>query len=441
LALELLSGPFFGLVEENKTQMKSSSSSSSMDEPMDHEKLENTGEIMTENEILTTIVEPTSDPVSVLREILTDEEVFEEVVLNNELKDVEPIYNDEYHKINESNNCAINRNLMDGEKKRKSAEMNSLEDAVSCKCDANAPDFSSDNEMRRRTEFILVDWVHVPPFLRNNPHIRKYYRTYFSYKLCLKSMFRWHNETLNIWTHLIGALVFILFTLYTIISNIVYASMGYNIYVADVFIMLIFEFMAINCFLSSSLYHTFNCHSKKTWQLCYKCDLSAISGLIGGSFFPALYFQLRCYFEWQIVYISSIAVFSLLGMVFPFIPVANKERAIRIFRTIRTVLFLCMVLSAVVPIAHWFIAFKPIKLSHRDYTFFAGLFLMLSLYGMGLIFWLAKIPERFAPGFFDLVGQSHNIWHLLILFAAMLWWFNMNYLLNTIQLVDSNCPI
>lgn len=32
--------------------------------------------------------------------------------------------------------------------------------------------------------------------------------------------------------------------------------------------------------------------------------------------------------------------------------------------------------------------------------------------------WQARIPERFEPGRFDILGSSHQIFHVLILFAA-----------------------
>jgi len=48
----------------------------------------------------------------------------------------------------------------------------------------------------------------TPDYLRD-VFIHHGYRSNFAHwKLCLKSVFMWHNETLNIWTHLIGFLIF-----------------------------------------------------------------------------------------------------------------------------------------------------------------------------------------------------------------------------------------
>ena len=47
------------------------------------------------------------------------------------------------------------------------------------------------------------------------PHIQRGYRIGFtSYKQVMKSLFMWHNETSNTWSHLLGAFVFIWFFMY-----------------------------------------------------------------------------------------------------------------------------------------------------------------------------------------------------------------------------------
>lgn len=41
--------------------------------------------------------------------------------------------------------------------------------------------------------------------LKDNPHILSYYRANYNFRRSLRSLFGIHNETGNIWTHLIGA--------------------------------------------------------------------------------------------------------------------------------------------------------------------------------------------------------------------------------------------
>jgi predicted membrane channel-forming protein YqfA (hemolysin III family) len=43
------------------------------------------------------------------------------------------------------------------------------------------------------------------------------------------------------------------------------------------------------------------------------------------------------------------------------------------------------------------------------------------LAGLAFVFYVSMMPERWLPGTFDLIGSSHQLWHLLIL-AALAWW-------------------
>lgn len=46
--------------------------------------------------------------------------------------------------------------------------------------------------------------------------------------------------------------------------------------------------------------------------------------------------------------------------------------------------------------------------------------LMAALYIAGVLIYIARVPERFYPGKFDFVGNSHNIWHCFVLSAAVM---------------------
>ena len=66
----------------------------------------------------------------------------------------------------------------------------------------------------------LVTFDDIPDWCSNNSHIHYGYRkTHLSYMKLLKSVFSIHNETFNIWTHLIGIFLFIGVTMYYISTN------------------------------------------------------------------------------------------------------------------------------------------------------------------------------------------------------------------------------
>jgi hypothetical protein len=67
----------------------------------------------------------------------------------------------------------------------------------------------------------------APAHLRDNEYILRGYRIGFNTKAkILKSIFMLHNESVNVWSHLIGVFVFIALLIYT--STAIYASNTYK---------------------------------------------------------------------------------------------------------------------------------------------------------------------------------------------------------------------
>ena len=60
--------------------------------------------------------------------------------------------------------------------------------------------------------FELVLQAQLPPWFTPYPFVLTSYRSGFSYRLCLASLFRLHNETLNVWSELAPAVCFAVWT-------------------------------------------------------------------------------------------------------------------------------------------------------------------------------------------------------------------------------------
>eukprot|EP01083_Nonionella_stella_P085425 236906_1 len=70
----------------------------------------------------------------------------------------------------------------------------------------------------------IDEWYHtlhvseVSAYLIDNPYIIRGYRKTLSWGNCVRSLFTLHNETLNIWTHFGGFLIFLALLIYTLIT-------------------------------------------------------------------------------------------------------------------------------------------------------------------------------------------------------------------------------
>ncbi|XP_065874133.1 heptahelical transmembrane protein 4-like isoform X1 [Euphorbia lathyris] len=67
----------------------------------------------------------------------------------------------------------------------------------------------------KKVKYQLVEYHSLPAYLRDNDYVVGYYRSEWPLKQALLSIFSIHNETLNVWTHLIGFFLFLSLTIYT----------------------------------------------------------------------------------------------------------------------------------------------------------------------------------------------------------------------------------
>ena len=76
-----------------------------------------------------------------------------------------------------------------------------------------------------KSGLILGSFYEIPEYFRHNEFIKNGYRLNCnSFSVAVKSLFKIHNETVNIWSHLFGAILFIILIFYTIIFITNYTS-------------------------------------------------------------------------------------------------------------------------------------------------------------------------------------------------------------------------
>ncbi|CAF1018507.1 unnamed protein product [Didymodactylos carnosus] len=269
-------------------------------------------------------------------------------------------------------------------------------------------------EVGKRVVEYVVDHALLPHWLVDNEFLLSGHRPPMpSVKQCFASIFRLHTETVNIWTHLLGTLFFICITVYYITQP------ANEVHIERKIVFCAFFLGAIICLLFSTLYHTLSCHSPQFAYIFNKLDYCGISVLIISSFIPWIYYAFYCEFGTKIAYLS---VTTILGTGCIIVSMWDKF-ASPAYRPYRALLFIAFGLFGFIPTMHYGLLFG---FRHAFTTGAAQwLALMAVLYITGASLYAARIPERLAPGYFDIWFQSHQIFHVFVVAAACVHYYGI----------------
>lgn len=268
----------------------------------------------------------------------------------------------------------------------------------------------------------------IPAFLQGNIWVHKGYRVHFSYFQCMKSVFMWTNESLNIWTHLIGGLWFLFVIIY---DNFVHIpNIGGSLH--DHIIATIFDVCFALCLLLSAGYHTFCCHSALSNQTWLALDLAGISMSLIGMYLASLYYGYYCHLYWQCFYIGLVMLFLLVNTYLHTKPDFLHPQ----WRGRRVVLYCCLVLFGILPASHWYVLMGGWS-NLVVQMFIPKLIVTYGLGFLGVLLYVSKLPERLYPGYFDYVGCSHQLWHVVVLCALL--WFHQTALIFMELRINGNC--
>lgn len=259
----------------------------------------------------------------------------------------------------------------------------------------------------------LISYEMLPKWMKDNHFIHNGYRPPLgSMKACVWSVLRLHTESGNIWTHLIGFVLFVLLwaTHMQKLENL-----------RDQLILSCFFVGATICLGLSTTYHTCNCHSQRVGRMFHKLDYCGISTLILGSFIPTIYYSFYTNYFLKWVYLIVISVLSVIAIAVSLFEKFGTPQ----FRPLRAAVFLTSGLSGVIPGIHWFFTLEP----EIMYSFYC-LVSQGALYVIGALLYAMRIPERFFPGKCDFYFQSHQFFHTLVVIAALVHLSGLEHLIN-----------
>ncbi|KAH7972427.1 progestin and adipoQ receptor family member 3 [Rhipicephalus sanguineus] len=238
----------------------------------------------------------------------------------------------------------------------------------------------------------------APAFLRQNPFIRRGYRVLYTPRQCLRSVFQWNNETLNIWTHLVG----IFFFFGVLVRDVRYRLQEVKATFADSVVVVAVVCAYMTTLTLSVLYHTFNCHSKEAYYRLLRYDLAGVGLSLSSTVASGV---VMAFWEHAFFMYLYVTLETLLLVVVVATQDCDNTRV------------LCSLAAfGLVPTVHWLYLAPPWMWSVMPRValiFVYAAFAYLILAG--------RFPERLVPGRCDYLGASHQIWHVLVLLMTY-WW-------------------
>uniref|UniRef100_A0A7S3NJT5 Uncharacterized protein n=1 Tax=Aureoumbra lagunensis TaxID=44058 RepID=A0A7S3NJT5_9STRA len=304
----------------------------------------------------------------------------------------------------------------------------------------------------------ICESYELPNWYQGYRYVRGGYRVGYCQCDCIRSLAAIHNETCNIWSHLLGALLFAGRGILTIGHLLYFFSMSQdlrNILWADEIAALAFILSAALMFSLSAGYHTMHPVSPELCIFWRKLDFVGIAFMITGSVVCGIWLGFKCEplgirLFWLVAFILSAIAAAFISLYT--ISINNgddsAEEMISLpknfccapwwyclwqqakLQKIKTWLpFLILGLTCFAPAVHWiFVAPQIMRIILAP-----GLGVMAFFYILGLFFYFSHWPERLAPGRFDHFGASHQLWHLCILLAALAWLLNTDLALALIR--------
>ena len=175
---------------------------------------------------------------------------------------------------------------------------------------------------------------------------------------------------------------------------------------------------AVLCMGISATFHLFYCHSKKCNSVLCRFDYAGISLLIGGSNFSPNYYGLYCKEYQTLLYI-------FLGIIegsclFAFFISLHPKFYSPSLRKAWAFMYVFIGVGGAFPGVYYFFFWDKNYIPDMNilHWLLGGIF-----YVGGALIYAFWIPEWFWPGWFDFCGLSHNIWHIMIIIAALFHFF------------------
>jgi len=233
----------------------------------------------------------------------------------------------------------------------------------------------------------------APDFMSNTFLKTGYRINYFNYSLASKSFFHFHNESVNVWTHFLGAIAVFAVLIYTIFmddktftENDPISVPRWPLYFSQISLIISLG--------SSAFYHLYNCQNSKSADFLLRVDLAGASLMIAGSTTPLFYYGFTCEPLMRLLWLLLIWITGATGIAFTFINVAPLVKGL-------VVLVSLIIINA--GIVYIYVLQEELFMQFNCGPWFLAYLSII----FGLTLYVFAIPENFFPKTFDIIGASH----------------------------------
>ena len=240
-----------------------------------------------------------------------------------------------------------------------------------------------------------------------------YRKPYGSALDCVKSVFLPLNETVNVWTHFVPFLLFL----------VRFASVFWNYHLTEAYVYPLLSFALGICgfLLMSSGAHLFNCMSPRARHICFFFDYAAISVYSLGAG-QAFYFYTRSLKSDSYLYSSPgpfLTISCLISVVSTYTCCASRHRWPKMKYVIRTFCFVVAFFFNSFPHVHRCFVDPTTLLQNQQELLAWSYFKRHSyFYLISALANMSRMPERLIPGVFDIIGNSHHFLHVFTALGA-----------------------
>lgn len=283
-------------------------------------------------------------------------------------------------------------------------------------------DMSTPNQNVQKNIQHLHYYYQLDKWQQDNHYIRSgYVKETRSYYECIRSLGYLHNETVNIFTHMLPAIFSVVFFSFYVDTLLDHDQAVW--WVKPSFML--YGIGLSTCLYLSALFHLFKSHSLRVCKLGNQCDYFGIVMLITGSLMSVMPF---IFYEESNFKIGFIILFLFLGSICTVVTFDSKFSTPQ-YRPFRSMMFILFGLSGILPViaaVHLYGSEDAIRRSGAIWLVGEGFF-----YIFGACLYALRLPEKWVydenddeelAGKFDIFGSLHQIFHVMVIIAAYCHW-------------------